>query len=172
MKIEDIQLVKYDEISEEEFIDYITEWERTSEKIVPGATNRKDLNFTVMRKMWTEHESIVSENYVPETLYFLRNNKNRILGAIQFRHKLNDRLKINGGHIGYGIRPSERRNGYASIMLKKMLEIVKKKKYQKVLVTCDDDNIGSIKTIEKNHGILQDKPIYEGVLTRRYWIEL
>ena len=172
MKNEDLELVKYDQILEEEYIDYINEWEKTSEKIEPGITYKKDLGFDILLKWWTKQELDTPEGFVPSTLYFLKNTQNKILGAIHFRHQLNDSLKLNGGHIGYGIRPIERRKGYALIMLEKLLIIIKGKNYDKVLLTCNDDNIGSIRTIEKCHGILQDKSIFEGTLTRRYWISL
>ena len=165
--------MQFDQVNEKEYLDFITEWENNPGKIVPGAINRKKRTFSEMMKKWADEEANVTEGFVPATLYFLKDNKNKLLGAIHFRHRLNDRLKINGGHIGYGVRPSERRKGYATIMLMKLLEIIKKAKLiNNALITCDDDNIGSIKTIENNRGILQDKIEFEGALTRRYWIDL
>src|SRR5262245_29148809 len=98
----------------------------------------------------------------------------RIVGRVSIRHSLNEFLERVGGHIGYVIVPEFRRLGYATTILRLSVEIARNKfGIERVLVTCDDDNICSIRTIEKNGGILQgivsgsdlDKP------KRRYWIE-
>ena len=77
-----------------------------------------------------------------------------------------------GGNIGYAIRPSERRKGYATIQLQLLLEKAEELGLEKVLVTCRDNNIGSKKTIEKCLGE-QDKSVpsrYPNVMELRYWI--
>ena len=169
-----LKLVRYDEVSEESYIDYISEWETLQEKVVPGAVRREGRSFSEMMDMWREDETDipVSQGFVPATLYFLTNDSGRILGGIHFRHYLNERLRQNGGHIGYGVRKSERRKGYAHEMLKLLLEEIKKLEIDKVMLTCDDDNVGSVKTIERCNGIMQDKVVFENKLTRRYWIIL
>jgi predicted acetyltransferase len=167
-------LAKYDEIGETDYLDYISEWEKEGKTIIPGSSDRKGRSFGEMVEKWRQNEK--DERYawgkVPSTLYFLVENDGRILGAIDFRHSLNEILIVHGGHIGYGVRPSERRKGYCSLMLKTLLDMIRLRGYSKVLLTCDDDNIGSIRTIEKNGGVLEDKVIYEGKLSRRYWIDL
>ena len=81
-----------------------------------------------------------------------------------------------GGHIGYFIRYSKWNKGYGSKMLSMTLERAKKLGLKKVLITCNDDNFASIKVIEKNGGILENKVTNningKELLTRRYWIEL
>lgn len=168
------KLVRYDEVSEANYIDYISEWENHQEKVIPSAARRDGHSFLEMMKKWREDETdiVVSKGFVPATLYFLIDDTGRILGGIHFRHYLNERLRQNGGHIGYGIRESERRKGYAHEMLKSLLEKIKELDIDKVMITCDDDNIGSAKTIEGCNGILQDKVLSEYELTRRYWIIL
>lgn len=97
-----------------------------------------------------------------------------IVGRLSLRHELNDFLQKFGGHIGYGVVPEYRRQGYASQMLSMSLPLAYDLKLQRVLLTCDDDNVGSIRTIEGNGGILENK-ILEGEMRcpkRRYWIEL
>jgi len=169
-----LKLVRYDEVSEESYIDYISEWETLQEKVVPSAVRREGRLFSEMMNKWREAETDlpVSKGFVPATLYFLIDNSGRILGGIHFRHYLNERLRQNGGHIGYGVRKSERRKGYAHKMLKLLLEEIKKSDIDKVMITCDDDNVGSAKTIESCNGILQDKVVFENELTRRYWIKI
>ncbi|MPM89903.1 hypothetical protein SDC9_137018 [bioreactor metagenome] len=96
----------------------------------------------------------------------------RILGAINIRHYLNDYLLNYGGHIGYGIRPSERKKGYASLMLSLALSVAKELGINKALITCDKDNLGSARTIMKNGGVLENEVAEGERITQRYWIEL
>ncbi|MBV7274292.1 GNAT family N-acetyltransferase [Clostridiaceae bacterium UIB06] len=87
-------------------------------------------------------------------------------------HYLNDYLLNFGGHIEYGIRPSERKKGYASIMLAMALPIAKKLEINKVLITCDKRNLDSVKTIIKNGGVLENEVIEDGEIVQRYWVQL
>jgi predicted acetyltransferase len=115
-----------------------------------------------------------SANHVPSSFLFAFAG-NRIVGRASIRHSLNQFLHRVGGHIGYVVVPEFRRQGYATAILRQALQIARDQwSLPRVLVTCDDDNIGSIRAIEKNGGALEnvvdgpdlDKPL------RRYWIEL
>jgi predicted acetyltransferase len=88
------------------------------------------------------------------------------LGRIAVRHRLNDRLLEIGGHIGYDVRPSRRREGHATAMLAAALPHAHALGIDPALVTCDDDNVASVRTIEANGGQLED---VRGV-KRRYWV--
>lgn len=98
----------------------------------------------------------------------------KYLGQVSIRHTLNESLRQFGGHIGYEIRPSARRQGKGTLALRLALERARDLGLQRVLVTCDADNIGSRGVIEANGGELEgefhldfhDKPL------RRYWITL
>lgn len=97
----------------------------------------------------------------------------RFLGHVSVRHELPEHLLRFGGHIGYAVRKSERRKGYGALQLKLALPRVKKELgLERVLLTCDDDNAGSIAIIEGAGGVLENKLPVEGspVLKRRYWI--
>ena len=97
----------------------------------------------------------------------------RILWAIQIRHHIDHPNLIEaGGHIGYGIRPSERGKWYATEMLRLALPEAKKIGLQKLLITCDEDNIASAKVIENNGGIFERFVEKDGKKMRRYWITL
>ena len=118
--------------------------------------------------------NLPSVNHVPSTFVFAFVG-DRIVGRASIRHSLNESLIREGGHIGYVVVPEFRRQGYATAILRQSLQIARDNYgLRRILVTCDDDNIGSIRTIEKNGGVLEnviegpdlDKPI------RRYWIEL
>lgn len=77
-----------------------------------------------------------------------------------------------GGHIGYGVRPGSRRNGYATTMLALGLSKCRDLGMEKVLLTCYKDNIASAKTIIQNGGILDNEVLDHGALKQRYWITL
>ena len=94
----------------------------------------------------------------------------RILGAIALRHELNAFLLDRGGHIGYGVRPSERRKGLASWALGLMLDEARRLGIDPVLITCHPDNRGSARTIEKAGGVLEDVRHSGEDAVRRYWI--
>ncbi len=104
----------------------------------------------------------------------VRTCDDRILGMIDIRHYLNEYLKNYGGHIGYSIRPTERRKGYAKEMLKMALSKCRELNIYRVLITCIERNIGSEKTILANGGVYEDtvfEPKSERYL-KRFWIEL
>lgn len=104
--------------------------------------------------------------------FLLVNEKDDIIGMVNIRHFLNERYKKEGGHIGYSIRPTERRKGYNKISLYLALLECEKLGIKKVLITCDDKNIGSYKSIEVLGGILDNKIYYKRRLTRRYYIDV
>ncbi|GAB2027843.1 GNAT family N-acetyltransferase [Lactovum odontotermitis] len=95
----------------------------------------------------------------------------RIVGLVQIRHELNEFLTRIGGHIGDMVRPSERRKGYGSEQMRLALEKCRELGIERVLVTCDKDNIASARTIQKNGGVLENELLDEdGMVKQRYWI--
>lgn len=112
---------------------------------------------------------------VPATQFILICKSNdRVLGMLQVRHCLNDYLEKFGGHIGYSVRPSERRKGYAKIMLAMALPFCKEIGLDKVLITCISGNEGSERTILANGGMYEStvyEPDYNADL-KRFWITL
>lgn len=112
---------------------------------------------------------------VPVTQFILiRKCDDRLVGMIQVRHYFNDYLEKYAGHIGYSIRPSERRKGYAKEMLKMVLPYCREVGIEKALITCIDGNIGSEKTILANGGVYEST-IHEpdkNVDLKRFWITL
>ena len=94
------------------------------------------------------------------------------LGAITLRHALNDFLLRAGGHIGYGLRPSARGRGIAAWALRSVLPHARALGLERVLITCNDSNLASARTIENSGGVLEDIRETELGSTRRYWITL
>jgi len=114
-------------------------------------------------------------HYVPSYDYFVVDD-DKFIGVIHIRIRLTDNLIKYGGHIGYGVNPKYWKMGYGKEILKLGLEKSKNLiEEDKILITCDDDNIGSYKIIESNGGILENKISNEDAgevfITRRYWIK-
>ena len=109
------------------------------------------------------------DKFVPST-FLVGVIENKIIGRISIRHILNEYLFNLGGHVGYGIAPSERKKGYGTQLLKLALPVVRSIGIDKILITADDENIASWKIIEKNGGILENTVDNLGKLKRRYWI--
>ena len=120
-----------------------------------------------------KHRSKLKPGIVPGSDFWLIDN-NEFIGGLSLRHELNENLLKIGGHIGYEIRPSKRRQGYGTEILRLGLEKAKELGLQKVLVNCDEDNIGSKKIIEHNGGVLENAIDIEGdpVKKLRYWIDI
>jgi predicted acetyltransferase len=95
-----------------------------------------------------------------------------IVGRASVRFVLNDYLADTGGHVGYGVRPAFRRRGHASAILAQSLALLRADGVERVLVTCDDDNVGSARVIEGAGGVLEDtrRDRFGGTEKRRYWI--
>lgn len=110
------------------------------------------------------------DDRVPAT-FLVAETSGTIVGRVSIRHELNAYLAAVGGHIGYGIRPGRRRNGYATEVLRQALVIARAEGVDRVLLTCDTDNAGSAMVIERCGGVfdgVREDP--HGAPTRRYWI--
>jgi predicted acetyltransferase len=114
----------------------------------------------------------IPPGHVPSTFLFAFSGP-RIVGRVSIRHELNDFLLRIGGHIGYTVVPEFRRRGYATEMLRQSLAIAQRFGLTRVLVTCDDNNVGSMRTIEKNGGVLENAVTGPDLDTpkRQYWID-
>jgi predicted acetyltransferase len=114
----------------------------------------------------------VPPHLVPETFLFAFVGP-RIVGRVAIRHSLNDFLERFGGHIGYVVVPEFRVRGYATEMLRQSIQRAHRTLgIRRILVTCRDDNIASLRTIEKNGGVLENVVTGpDGTPMRRYWID-
>ena len=166
-----LRLVKACEEYRSQISDMMEEWYGTGEKIVPYAIRRLDYrDFEYYCQNLEIRDD--STGMVPDSTFFcLDEDRNRIVGAVNIRHYLNESLLLNGGHIGDGVRPTERRKGIATKMIALALQECRKLGIEKVLMVCDKKNIGSAKSIMNNGGILENEVEVEGVTEQRYWID-
>ncbi len=114
------------------------------------------------------------KDIVPASTYFLMDIDDNIIGMTNIRHTLNKKLYFHGGNIGYSIRPTQRGKGYGKIILYLALEKCKNLGLKQVLITAEDTNIPSYKTIEALGGILENKVLdkNKNKYFRRYWINV
>lgn len=166
-----LKLVKLEEKYKHLLENMMEEWYSTEEKIVPYAIRKVDYrNFDKYIENLDNKTTI--EDWVPDSTFFcLDTDRNIFVGAVNIRHYLNDKLLLDVGHIGDGVRPSERRKGIATRMIGLALKECKKLGIDKVLMVCDKENIGSAKSIQNNGGILENEVLVDGIVKQRYWIE-
>ncbi|MCM3745193.1 GNAT family N-acetyltransferase [Sporosarcina luteola] len=153
-----------------EHIAYMNEWDDA--RMTPSSFHlQADIPYEVYLEEMAAKEAGL-DNRMLNTNYFLIDDSGRLVGMVNIRHGLNDALRQIGGHIGYGIRPSERRKGYATYLLSEALKKTDQLGIHSVLVTCNEDNVGSAAVIIKNGGI-EDESFTEahGNVVRRFWIE-
>lgn len=168
----DLQLVKMSEKFKPQLFDMMDEWTKTGETIIPWAIRKVDYHdFDAYLESLKESEP--KEGYVHASTFFVYDRERDILvGAVDIRHSLNEALLLDGGHIGDGVRPSERRKGYATAMIALALDECRKLGIEKVLMVCNKENTGSAKSIQNNGGVLENEINVEGETVQRYWIQL
>ena len=174
--LEEPSLERKDEIIEylDEFVKYNSNINGTGslDKIYDGYTFEEALEKCLNMK---NEEYAKSINRVPgKTFLLIRKNDNKIVGTINIRWNLSEKMLKFGGHIGYGIRPTERRKGYNKIQLYLVLLEAQKLNLDKVMLDCSVDNLGSDKTIKALGGILERCELDESdnTMTNVYWINV
>lgn len=160
---------------ENDYLQMIQEFTNNKEIIIPWAANLKE---------WENYDSFLERikrdmetgnpkyNFAKSSLYFLIDDNGKIVWIETIRPVLSEALKYDWGNIGYGIRPSERMKGYAVIWLNLILQKCKELWLEKVLLTCNKDNIGSSKAMIKNGWIRDSEYEHEGKIKERYRIPI
>ena len=152
-----------------------SEFFEMQERVINGSALLDQMEYDewLIHNTNNRHESTVSSDWVAATTFFaVRISNNKIIGMIDIRHNLeNEFLTQYGGHIGISVRPSERKKGYATEILRLGLEYAKSLNIEKVMVACYSDNIPSVRVIEKCGGVLSEvKPYEDGKLVNIYWV--
>ncbi len=176
MREEQVQLVEPTVALEESFLSMVEEYRLAGEERYQHIEEIERGDFaTYVRRLQEQAAGVgLQPGYVPASTFWMVRDGRRILGVSRLRHRLSRDLKITGGHIGYDIRPSERRKGYGTSILALTLPKAKALGLKRVLLTCLSDNASSARIIEKNGGVFQDEIFSRpmGGRLRRYWIEL
>ncbi|ALP35533.1 GCN5 family acetyltransferase [Paenibacillus sp. IHB B 3084] len=170
-----VRLVKPENVRKEAYLSFYEDWKKSQELMVPWVISTEPYDFEGMLTFLSNQENGIglSEGWVKTSTYWLVTATEQVVGAVNIRHNLNEKLLNAGGHIGYGIRPSARGNSYAVTMLALALEKAKELGISRALVVCDSDNIASKKTILRNGGMPDwDYVEEDGKRMNRFWIEL
>lgn len=167
-----LKLVKLSTAYKKHLVDMMDEWLALEQDFSPYMIRRNDYHDfdTYLEQLEIKTEQ---DGRVPDSTFFcLDVDRDIFVGAVNIRHYLNESLLFTGGHIGDGVRPSERRKGVATAMIGLALDECRKLGIKKVLMTCGKTNIGSAKSILNNGGILENEVDDQGVIEQRYWITL
>lgn len=166
-----LKLIKLDEQYRPQLTDMMDEWTATGETIIPYAIRKCDYH-DFPSYLASLEVTQPADGLVPDSTYFCLDTERSIfVGAVNIRHYLSEGLLLIGGHIGDGIRPSERGKGLGTKMIALALEESDKLGIKRVLMCCNKNNLASARTIQKNGGVLQDEISVDGEIVQRYWIE-
>ena len=158
---------------ERELLAFVAEFSASGEDRIPAFLPDPEWSFEGMVEGFAKQSrgEGLPEGWVPGTTRFLVHER-RILGVFNLRHQLTDFLRQFGGHVGYSVRPSERRKGYGTVLLEAAKNLAQDMKIERLLVTCDPKNVASVGVIKKCGGVFEDetyfKPVEHDVC--RYWI--
>lgn len=175
--MEKITLVSPTKAYESAVLEYKQEHTNNGEPLLHGSSK---LDFVANYDSWLDHlkansdEKTVQPGWVVSSTFLgVRESDGRIVGMIDIRHTLNDFLRNYGGNIGYGVRPTERRKGYATQMLRLALDYCRGLGLDRVMLACDKNNPASRLTIEKCGGVLDREFVHtDGMIIQVFWITL
>lgn len=168
-----LQLKKLDISMKGALDDFMADWK--DEAVIPSTMQKYTGNIEEFVAYLDTMENDPPRLLVPATLWLLADGE-EILGVYEVRHFLNSGLLKYGGHIGYGVAPKHRGNGYAAKMVEMSMPLLKELGLDKVLICCVSDNIPSAKTILKSGGVLENEVeiIRNGQpkIGQRYWVDV
>ena len=171
-----LTLIEPTESLQDAYLDFLADFRAAGEKDIHGAGGIMTGDFAeFVQLLENQAQGIdLTDGRVPAGTYWLVLDDKEVVGTVNLRHRLTPFLEHEGGHIGYSVRPSQRRKGYASTMLAMMLDKARQLGLPCVLITCDKDNVASAGVIRRNGGVLENEVFSErdGKLMQRYWIDL
>ncbi|MBN2300099.1 MAG: GNAT family N-acetyltransferase [Acholeplasmataceae bacterium] len=155
------------------YLAYLSEWDDLS-KVIPHSSQMQGLSYEDYLFQLKQRERGLNLPFdrVPGITYILVDDQHVIYGVLNLRLRLNDHLLKYDGHIGYGIAPSKRQKGYGKQILKLGLNICKKRGMDKILITCNEENLASEGIIKSQGGILENRVYKTDGYIKRYWIQI
>lgn len=168
-----LTLVKPSKSFYQSYLGLVAEFIDTQEKLVPFPLSYANDDIeALLNRFDNDSRGVTIEGFVPNTTYWLIEDDREVVGVSNMRHSLNEKLLIEGGHIGYGIRPSMRRRGFGKEILRLTLEEARRINLTKVLLTCNKVNLGSTAIILANGGVYDSEEYIEsyGGVVQRFWI--
>ena len=170
-----VSLVQPHKKFERSYRSLVDEFKSREERLVPFTLAFEYETFEdLLSKLRDSSKGIgLPDGYVPHSSYWLVRGS-EIIGVSNLRHKLNAALRLEGGHIGYGIRPSLRGGGFGTAILRHTLDRAKSIGLKKVLLTCGKENVFSAKVILANGGVLESEKFYppRNEILQKYWVDL
>ena len=175
MTEEEVKLIEPTEAMQDAYMGFLADFAQAGETQIDGTGVNAKGDFDSFFRRQKDYARGVNlpDGLVPASTFWLV-RKDEVFGVCNIRHRLIEKLRDFGGHVGYSIRPSERNKGYGTLMLKLMLGKARELGIDRVLVTCDKGNTASQRVILKNGGVLESESYSEqaGRVTQRYWIDL
>ena len=154
----------------------VEEFTSRGERLVPFTLSFKYENFDDLLKILNDNSMGVGlpKGFVAHSSFWLVRDKSEIVGVSNLRHELTSALRLEGGHIGYGIRPSLRREGFGFQILRETLSRARSRGLNRILLTCGKGNVASVKIILANRGVLDSEAFCapRNEIIQRYWIDL
>jgi len=170
------RLVKPNIDFETSYASLIAEFVDSGEVLIPFSLRYPHEDFAALVKHLEDQACGLGllDGFVANSTYWLLDGDDEIMGVSNLRHHLTAALMRIGGHIGYGVRPSRRCRGYASELLRLTLLEAGSRGLSRVLLTCDKSNEASIRTIQKNGGVLDSEEYLseQNDVVQRYWIDI
>lgn len=173
-----LKLIRLNEQYRSEFEEMMEEWitfnDTHDTNHSPSAIFKNDYHDFANYVSNLDDKADSLKGLVDGSTYFAYDEEiHKMVGAVNIRHALNEYLLKYGGHIGDGVRPSFRKKGYATAMIHLSLEKCRELGIRKVLICCNQNNIGSAKSIMNNGGVLENEITDpDGEVMQRYWIAL
>lgn len=167
-------IYRFPELTDKDILqEYLREHRRNNEVSLSASLGLTSCEYTDWVEKIRANASTGDEAWGKSRLYLCFDDE-RLIGLLSIRYELPEALANRYGHIGYGVRPSERKKGYATAMLRHALAVCRENGLDKVILGCYRDNLASAKTIEKNGGVLtEENDNYEkGRISRYYRIDL
>ena len=152
----------------------VAEFKAAGEKLIPFVLAFDDSDFDAMLARLEECSRGIGlpDGFVPHSTFWLLEDDTHVVGVSNIRHRLTPSLLREGGHIGYGIRPSVRGRRLGIEILRRSLQRAREIGIRDVLVTCGADNVGSARVIRRNGGVLESEAFLpeRNEIVQRYWI--